>query len=245
MRRASIRVYGMVQGVGFRYAAKAAAIARRINGHVKNLDDGSVEIECEGQGEQIDEFVEAIRSFKEPIVVQDVEVSHADGTGELKSFRIVSGDLADEMVEGFGTGLAFLQRLDSKQDKMLDKQDQTITAIRTFSSSMLDKQDKMLDKQDKMLDKQDQTITAIRTFSSSMLDKQDKMLDKQDKMLDKQDQMLDKQDQMLDKQDKMLDKQDQTITAIRTLSSSMHDMMDSRFQKIEREISEIRTKMNI
>ena len=62
-------------------------------------------------------------------------------------------------------------------------------------------------------------------------------------MLDKQDQMLDKQDQMLDKQDQMLDKQDVTINEIRSLSSNMHDMMDARFQRLEAEISKIKTRL--
>ena len=83
-----------------------------------------------------------------------------------------------------------------------------------------------------ILDKQDQ-----------MLNKADRMLDKQDQMLDKQDQMLDKQDQMLDKQDQMLDKQDVTTNEIRSLSSSMHDMMDARFQRLEEEISKIKARL--
>ena len=101
-----------------------------------------------------------------------------------------------------------------------------------YLSLILDKQDQMLNKADRMLDKQDQ-----------MLDKQDQMLDKQDQMLDKQDQMLDKQDQMLDKQDQMLDKQDVTTNEIRSLSSSMHDMMDARFQRLEEEISKIKARL--
>ena len=80
-------------------------------------------------------------------------------------------------------------------------------------------------------------------YLSLILDKQDQMLDKQDQMLDKQDQMLDKQDQMLDKQDQMLDKQDVTTNEIRSLSSSMHDMMDARFQRLEEEISKIKARL--
>ena len=69
------------------------------------------------------------------------------------------------------------------------------------------------------------------------------ILDKQDQMLNKADRMLDKQDQMLDKQDQMLDKQDVTTNEIRSLSSSMHDMMDARFQRLEEEISKIKARL--
>ena len=69
------------------------------------------------------------------------------------------------------------------------------------------------------------------------------ILDKQDQMLNKADRMLDKQDRMLDKQDQMLDKQDVTTNEIRSLSSSMHDMMDARFQRLEEEISKIKARL--
>ncbi|MDE0089763.1 MAG: acylphosphatase [Thaumarchaeota archaeon] len=55
--------------------------------------------------------------------------------------------------------------------------------------------------------------------------------------------MLEKQDLMLEKQDSMLEKQDDTVKEIRSLSSSMHDMMDARFQRLEDEISKIKAKL--
>ncbi len=73
----------------------------------------------------------------------------------------------------------------------------------------------------------------------------DFILQKQDQMLGKQDQMLGKQDQMLGKQDQMLGKQEETITEIRTLSSSIRNTMDSRFQRLEDEIIKIKTKLSI
>ena len=41
-------VHGRVQGVGFRYAAREAAIECRVAGWVRNLSDGSVEILAQG-----------------------------------------------------------------------------------------------------------------------------------------------------------------------------------------------------
>ena len=43
----------------------------------------------------------------------------------------------------------------------------------------------------------------------------------------------------------MLDKQDETTEAIRALSSNMHDMMDSRFERLENEIAKIKEKLAI
>ena len=42
------RVHGIVQGVGFRYAAVGRARALRLSGYVRNMDDGSVEVVAEG-----------------------------------------------------------------------------------------------------------------------------------------------------------------------------------------------------
>ena len=49
--------YGQVQGVGFRYRAYYAAYQLGLTGWVKNLYDGSVEMEVEGQEELIDQLI--------------------------------------------------------------------------------------------------------------------------------------------------------------------------------------------
>ena len=54
-------VFGRVQGVGFRYAAREAAIEYGVSGWVRNLPDGSVEIVAQGTAGA----VEAMRSWAE------------------------------------------------------------------------------------------------------------------------------------------------------------------------------------
>lgn len=62
-------IYGTVQGVGFRYRARYAAQTLGLTGWVENEDDGSVEMEVQGQPDVID------RMF--PIINQNdwVEIS--------------------------------------------------------------------------------------------------------------------------------------------------------------------------
>ena len=50
-----------MQGVGFSH-------------HVKNLDDGTVEIACEGSQGDIDALLERMRSMKPPVALEDVSV---------------------------------------------------------------------------------------------------------------------------------------------------------------------------
>ena len=49
--------YGQVQGVGFRYRAYYAAYQLGLTGWVKNLYDGSVEMEVEGEEPLIDQLI--------------------------------------------------------------------------------------------------------------------------------------------------------------------------------------------
>lgn len=51
---------GSVQGVGFRYRAYHAAGMYGVNGFVRNLPDGSVELEAEGDERNIIEMVKHI-----------------------------------------------------------------------------------------------------------------------------------------------------------------------------------------
>lgn len=51
----------MVQGVGFRYFATSTAEKFPINGYVRNLDTGDVEIEVEGSKEAVMQFFLALR----------------------------------------------------------------------------------------------------------------------------------------------------------------------------------------
>ena len=64
--------HGRVQGVGFRYTAKYLARSMNLTGWVKNLTDGRVEAELQGQAEFVDSFVERI-SQRGRIVVEFVE----------------------------------------------------------------------------------------------------------------------------------------------------------------------------
>lgn len=52
-------IHGKVQGVGYRYFAKIKADMNGICGFVKNLSDGNVLIEAEGETDQLESFIYA------------------------------------------------------------------------------------------------------------------------------------------------------------------------------------------
>lgn len=57
---ASVHFTGHVQGVGFRYATLQVAKEFEVAGYVKNLPDGRVLLEAEGQPGVVEAFVTAV-----------------------------------------------------------------------------------------------------------------------------------------------------------------------------------------
>ncbi len=55
--RSHIVIQGLVQGVGFRYFVYHHAVRLRVTGWVRNLFNGDVEIECEGERSELEIFV--------------------------------------------------------------------------------------------------------------------------------------------------------------------------------------------
>lgn len=58
MKHVSVKIYGRVQRIGFRFCSMQAAYKYNITGVVRNMDDGSVYIEAEGENSNIEKFVE-------------------------------------------------------------------------------------------------------------------------------------------------------------------------------------------
>ena len=74
---------GRVQGVGFRYTT--ASIARRhpVSGYVKNLADGTVEVQVEGPRERVDAFLRDVAAvFGENITHSTVQEASPDVSQE-------------------------------------------------------------------------------------------------------------------------------------------------------------------
>ncbi|HJN05894.1 MAG TPA: acylphosphatase [Bacteroidales bacterium] len=57
-KAAIIKVYGIVQGVGFRFYTNKKAIELGISGYVQNKPDGSVYIEAEGDETDLMTFID-------------------------------------------------------------------------------------------------------------------------------------------------------------------------------------------
>lgn len=60
MRELCLKIYGRVQGVGFRrWTQKTAYAIGGVSGWVRNADDGTVEILARAEEEKMEKFIEA------------------------------------------------------------------------------------------------------------------------------------------------------------------------------------------
>jgi len=81
-------VSGRVQGVGFRFFTEAAAAREGVNGWVRNLPDGRVEVQVEGEREAVDRIEAALRRGPASARVDRVDVDDLVPSGRTTGFSI-------------------------------------------------------------------------------------------------------------------------------------------------------------
>jgi len=86
-KRLEARVFGFVQGVGFRYFVKRNALKLGLNGYAKNLPDGSVEVVAEGSEESLLKLLEYLRQGNPYSRVERVDYSFKDARNEVIGFE--------------------------------------------------------------------------------------------------------------------------------------------------------------
>ncbi|MGH9675651.1 MAG: acylphosphatase [Candidatus Acidiferrum sp.] len=75
---------GRVQGVGFRYVSRQLAERHGVNGFVRNLIDGRVELLAEGDAATVDAFLAAVDvAMKGRIAAQVISDAPALGSQEF------------------------------------------------------------------------------------------------------------------------------------------------------------------
>lgn len=85
---AYIIVRGLVQGVGFRYFVYNRAIRLGLNGFVRNLYNGNVDIEVEGERSLIEEFIEEVKVGPRAAKVTDIKIEWKQLDQHFKHFEI-------------------------------------------------------------------------------------------------------------------------------------------------------------
>jgi len=84
-----ILLSGRVQGVGFRYFTESRAQKYNIRGYVRNTRDNKVEIVCQGEEEDLDQFIENVKRGPAFSVVTDVNIEEIKNCKTYSSFDII------------------------------------------------------------------------------------------------------------------------------------------------------------
>ena len=86
--RAHLRIYGRVQGVGFRWSMQREAKKLGVDGWVRNLPDGSVEAVGEGDPERVEALIGWAYQGSSLARVTRVEVEWEEPEG-LEGFKVI------------------------------------------------------------------------------------------------------------------------------------------------------------
>jgi acylphosphatase len=82
-------VSGQVQGVGYRYFARQTAQALGVRGWIRNLPDGSCEVQVAGGGELLQRFQDELRRGPRGARVDDIAEESLVQVPDWQSFQIV------------------------------------------------------------------------------------------------------------------------------------------------------------
>ncbi len=85
-----IKIFGNVQGVGFRYFVKNSADTLGLKGWIKNNDDGSVELSVQTESETMDQFATMIEKGNGFCRVECIDIIELAETSHYKRFEILN-----------------------------------------------------------------------------------------------------------------------------------------------------------
>ena len=88
MVSAHVVISGLVQGVGYRWFVTRKAQEYNLTGYVKNLYNGDVEVEAEGQRAMIVDFARDLRVGPRSGHVTDMKIDWGKYKGRYRSFEV-------------------------------------------------------------------------------------------------------------------------------------------------------------
>jgi acylphosphatase len=88
MQRVIIKVFGQVQGVGFRWYTRRMAQDLGLTGWVCNEPDDSVKILAEGERDKLEKLVDWCRQGPESAQIDNVEAEWTKTKEEFKDFTV-------------------------------------------------------------------------------------------------------------------------------------------------------------
>jgi acylphosphatase len=120
-KQAVILIHGRVQKAGFRDFIDEVAFNLALNGNVKNLDDGTVRVICEGEETNIKELVEKINIKQYPISVEKIDATYKSPTREFKTFEIIRDeDIATATYDRMDAAARYMREMNTNLSQKID-----------------------------------------------------------------------------------------------------------------------------
>ncbi len=161
-KRAEVIIHGRVQKAGFRDFIDEIAFDLALNGYVKNLDDGTVQVVCEGTEGSIRELLEKVNITQYPIRVTNIDVVYTKATGEYGTFEIVRDeDLTTATYERMDAAVRYMREMNSNLGQKIDRVGDGVDSVGSKVEVVSGKIDGLGDKIDVVGEKIDQNRTEI------------------------------------------------------------------------------------
>lgn len=87
-KRVSVKIYGQVQGVSYRYYVQKKALKLKITGWAKNEPDGTVIVEAEGMDKALNKLIAWCQKGPSLARIEKVDIEWKDYCGDLEAFDI-------------------------------------------------------------------------------------------------------------------------------------------------------------
>ena len=87
-KRLEARVYGQVQGVGYRFFARTTARRLNLQGYVRNREDHSVEVVAEGEKLALDQFLAQLKQGPSAATVERVDAKWSTSRHTFLGFEV-------------------------------------------------------------------------------------------------------------------------------------------------------------
>ena len=81
---------GRVQGVGIRFTCKQIARGYEVIGWVRNLPDGRVELQCSGERNEVEDFLEGLIESELKSHIKSVTAVPIPALTDVRGFEIVA-----------------------------------------------------------------------------------------------------------------------------------------------------------
>jgi acylphosphatase len=128
--RVILTVKGEVQRVGYRDVVERIARKLKLIGCVENIEPYDVKIVCEGEKDAVEAFIRQINIQDDRINVENIDVKYEEPINEFTFFKIIRGDIVEELGERFDRANYDLRTLAENQNETINILKENISILK-------------------------------------------------------------------------------------------------------------------